>query len=121
MTQDEFSAHLSAWLDPPHKTIKRLALFAGYTSIYVGFIRNGRRKASHRLIGEFLEAMRMIDAKTPQKVEQDHSNHPPTPRNLARMAKQKRYVGVVCGFCGCNERYAKYNQCVRCVATRWGK
>lgn len=119
MTQDEFSAHLSAWLDSPHKTIKRVALFAGYSSIYVGFIRNGRCKASPRLIGEFLEAMRTIDAKTPPKVERDYSNLPPTPRNLARAAKQKRYVGVVCGVCGCAERYAKYNQCVRCAGTRW--
>lgn len=121
MTQDEFSAHLSAWLDPPHKTIKRVAAYAGYTSIYVGMIRNFERKASPRLIDELLQAMQMVDEKAPPKVERDYSKRPPTPRNLAWAAKQKRYVGVVCGVCGCTERYTKYNQCVRCVAIRWKK
>lgn len=121
MNQDEFSAHLSAWLDPPHKTIKRVAAYAGYSSIYLGMIRNGRRKASSRLINELVEAMQQVEEKAPFKPERDHSKRPPTPRNLARVAGLKRYIGGACSVCGCTERYTKYNQCVRCVATRWKK
>ena len=113
MNQSEFSEHLTRWLDPPQKTIKRLALFAGYTSIYVGFIRNGKRKASPRLIGEFLQAMWAIDQNAPS-IKPDYTRLPDTERNRAAIAGQKIHNGGVCAKCGTTEKYRGY-QCVECL------
>jgi hypothetical protein len=119
MDQTELAECLSNWVTVRTKTIKRLALFVGYTAAYLHMIKNGSRRAGPRVIENIVQAMQQIDEITPPPTEKRYVTD--TPRNLARAAGLKRYEGDPCPTCGHVTRYVSGCQCVNCLLNlkRW--
>lgn len=111
----DFCVDLPKWIDPPHKTIKRLSLFSGYSDGYIFKLKGGRRKATEKAKQNILQAMRLIDLQTPPKLQKkDYAHCKPTPRNLAGAAGLMKYTGRPCLNCGGTDRYVSGAQCVVC-------